>query len=117
VYDEPRAALQALTDDTLFERVAFKVLRIRFPELRITGPSGDLNRDAFGRPLFGDHDEIVLLASIQERWTGKTGKLKRDLAKYGRYLVQDRPEKAFFVTNRSVGQVALPDYKKWVQLA
>ena len=42
MYDTPRAAL---TDDELFERVAVKVLRTCFPELRITGPSGDLNRD------------------------------------------------------------------------
>ena len=38
---------------------------LSFPELRITGPSGDLNRDAFGRPLFGEHDKIVLLVSCE----------------------------------------------------
>lgn len=53
MYDTARVALQGLTDDELFERVALRVLRTRFPEPRITGPSSDLNRDAFGRPLFG----------------------------------------------------------------
>lgn len=113
MYDTPYVALQALTDDRLFERVAVKVLRARFPELRITGPSGDLNRDAFSRPLFGDHDEIVLLASTQERWKGKTGKLKKDLAKYGKYPEPDRPEKALFVTNRSVGRRSFTAYEEW----
>src|SRR5712691_5092452 len=70
------------------ERVAVKVLRTRFPELRITGPSGDLNRDAFGRPLFGERDEIVLLVSCEARWTGK---LKRDLGRYSALPVPDRP--------------------------
>ena len=69
MYDTARAAMEALTDDELFERVAVKVLRVRYPELRITGPSGDLNRDAFGRPLFGERDEIVLLVSCEGRWT------------------------------------------------
>jgi hypothetical protein len=115
VYDEPRAALQALTDDARFERVAVKVLRTRFPSTRITGPSGDLNRDAFSRPLFGDHDEIVLLASTQKYWRGKTGKLKKDLAKYGRYPEPARPEKAFFVTNQSVGRRAFTAYEEWAR--
>jgi len=110
VYDTARAALQALTDDELFERVAVKVLRTRFPELRITGPSGDLNRDAFGRPLFGEHDKIVLLVSCEARWTVK---LKRDLSEYAPYPADARPPRATFVTNRSTKQTTQKDYKKW----
>jgi hypothetical protein len=110
VYDTARAALQALTDDELFERVAIKVLRTRFPDLRITGPSGDLNRDAFGRPLFGEHDKIVLLVSCEARWTVK---LKRDLSEYTQYPGGARPARAIFVTNRSTKQTTQKDYKKW----
>jgi hypothetical protein len=110
VYDTARAALLALTDHVRFERVAVKVLRRQFPGLRITGPSGDLNRDAFGRPLFGEHDEIVLLVSCEKEWTGK---LKRDLGEYGAYPGHDRPEKAIFVTNRSTKQTTQLTWKKW----
>ncbi|HEX2744336.1 MAG TPA: ATP-binding protein [Streptosporangiaceae bacterium] len=110
MYDTARAALQALTDDELFERVAVKVLRTRFPDLRITGPSGDLNRDAFGRPLFGEHDKIVLLVSCEARWTVK---LKRDLSEYAPYPAGARPARAIFVTNRSTKQTTQKDYKKW----
>lgn len=113
VYDTARAALQALTDDELLERVAVKVLRARFPELRITDPSGDLNRDAFGRPFFGEHDKVVLLVSCEARWTGETGKLKRDLAKYGERPAHERPGKAIFVTNRSTKQTTHGTYKTW----
>ena len=101
MYDTARAALLALTDHVVFERVAVKVLRRQIPGLRITGPSGDLNRDAFGRPMFGEHDEIVLLVSCEEKWTRK---LKRDLGQYGTYPGHDRPQRAIFVTNRSTKQ-------------
>jgi protein gp37 len=94
----------------LFERVAVKVLRTRFPELRITGPSGDLNRDAFGRPLFGEHDKIVLLVSCEDRWTVK---LKRDLGEYAPYPADARPAKAIFVTNQSTKQTTQQRYKEW----
>ena len=109
MYDTARAALEALTDDELFERVACKVLRVRYPELRITGPSGDLNRDAFARPLFGDRDEIVLLVSSEARWSRK---LSRDLREYSDYPEQEQPEKAFFVTNQSTNQTTQLTYKK-----
>jgi hypothetical protein len=110
VYDTARAALLALTDDTLFERVAVKVLRTRFPELRITGPSGDLHRDAFDRPLFGTRDEVVILVSCEARWTVK---LKRDLGEYSAYSARERPKKAIFVTNRSTKQTTQRTYKNW----
>ncbi len=110
MYDTARAALLALTDHVVFERVAVKVLRRQIPGLRITGPSGDLNRDAFGRPMFGEHDEIVLLVSCEERWTRK---LKRDLGPYGNYPGHDRPQRAIFVTNRSTRQVTQATWKKW----
>jgi hypothetical protein len=110
VYDTARAALLALTDHVVFERVAVKVLRRQIPGLRITGPSGDLNRDAFGRPLFGERDEIVLLVSCEEKWTRK---LKRDLGQYGTYPGHDRPQRAIFVTNRSTKQTTQVTWKKW----
>ena len=109
MYDTARVALLALTDDELFERVAVKVLRLRYPGLRITGPSGDLNRDAFSRPLFGGRDEIVLLVSCDARWHAK---LRRDLDEYRPCPVEDRPEKAIFVTNRSTKQTTQLTYKK-----
>lgn len=109
MYDTPRAALVALTDDTLFERVAVKVLRVQYPELRITGPSGDLGRDGFGRRLFGERDEIVVLVSCEVGWTAK---LKRDLKPYGELTAEARPTKAIFVTNRSTKAVTQKRYKK-----
>jgi tetratricopeptide (TPR) repeat protein len=112
LYDTARAALEALTDDGLFERVAVKVLQTRFPGLRITGPSSDLNRDAFSRPLFGERDDIVLLVSREARWTEK---LKRDLDTYSAYPEEERPEKAIFVTNRSTKQTTQGTYKKWAR--
>jgi len=110
VYDTARAALQALTDYDVFERVAVQVLRARFPDLRITGPSGDLGRDGFGRRLFGERDEIVLLVSCEKEWTRK---LKRDLSPYGKLSADDRPDKAIFATNRSTKQITQQTYKKW----
>ncbi len=101
MFDTPRAALKGLTDDTLLERVAVKVLRVRYPELRITGPSGDLSRDGFGRRLFGEDDEIVLWVSCEEKWTKK---LRRDRAIYGKQEPAERPKKAIFVTTRSTRQ-------------
>jgi hypothetical protein len=108
VYDTPRAALEALSDDTLFERLAVKVLRARYPALRITGPSGDLGRDGFGRRLFGEHDELVLLVSCENAWTAK---LKRDLKPYEAISAEVRPTKAIFVTNRSTKQTTQRKYK------
>lgn len=108
MFDTPRAALQALTDDTLLERVAVRVLRVRYPELRITGPSGDLGRDAFGRRLFGEHDEIVVWVSCEDRWTDK---LTRDRASYEKLAPAARPAKAIFVTTRSTRSTDQKRYK------
>lgn len=109
MYDTPRAALVELTDDTLFERVAVQVLRGRFPELRLTGPSGDLGRDAFGRRLFGKRDETVLMASCEDRWTTK---LARELKDYEGIAAAKRPKKAIFVTTRSTRQLDQERHKK-----
>ncbi len=77
MYDTARGALKALTDDELRERVAVKVLRTRYPGLRITGPSSDLNRDAFSRPLFGlvrgwaagnTADRARAAVAVRHRW-------------------------------------------------
>ncbi|WP_330257741.1 hypothetical protein OG586_37330 [Streptomyces murinus] len=95
MYDSARTALRELEDDQVFERVALHVLRARFPELRITSATGDLGRDAFGRPLFGKDDSVVLWVSLQEKWTSK---LKSELVKNRRH---DRRAKAIYVTNRS----------------
>ena len=113
MYDTPRAALNALTDDALLERVAVRVMRLRYPELRITGPSGDLHRDGFKRALFGDRDEIVLLVSCEK--PGWTRKLRKDLKPYGAMAVSDRPGKAIFVTTCSTRQVTQQRYKDQVR--
>ena len=110
MYDTPRAALVELTDDELLERVAVQVLRVRFPELRITGPSGDMGRDGFGRRLFGARDEIVVLVSTEKAWTSK---LKRDLSPYQARPAEARPGKAIFVTSRSTKQITQQKYKDW----
>lgn len=95
VFPTAKVALQELENDRIFERVALHVLRVRFPDLRITTSSGDLGRDAFGRPLFGEDDKVVLWVSLQKVWTSK---LESELVKNRRH---DRKAEAFFVTNRS----------------
>lgn len=101
MYDTPKAALKDLEDDQRFERVALHVLRVRHPELRITGPVGDLGRDGYGRPLFGAKDDTVLLVSL-EQWTAKLG---RELDGIEAQPPADRPAKAFFATSRSTKQM------------
>ncbi|MFJ2769192.1 hypothetical protein [Streptomyces sp. NPDC087300] len=98
MYDSARAALQELENDQVFERVALHVLRVRFPELRITSVTGDLGRDAFGRPLFGKDDKVVLWVSLQQKWTSK---LKSELVKNSKH---DRRAEAIYVTNRSTNE-------------
>lgn len=99
MYDTAKVALQELEDDRVFERVALHVLRVRFPELRITSASGDLGRDAFGRPLFGTDDRVVLWTSLQKTWTTK---LKSELVKNSKH---DRRAEAIYVTNRSTNDI------------
>lgn len=106
MYDSARAALRELEDDQVFERVALHVLRARFPELRITSATGDLGRDAFGRPLFGKDDFVVLWVSLQEKWTSK---LKSELIKNRRH---DRRAKAIYVTNRSTTEKVKERWRK-----
>ncbi|MEV6013272.1 hypothetical protein AB0M29_41750 [Streptomyces sp. NPDC051976] len=98
MYDTARAALQELENDYVFERVALHVLRVRFPELRITSATGDLGRDAFDRPLFGKDDKVVLWVSLQGRWTDK---LKSELVKNSKH---GRQAEAIYVTNRSTNE-------------
>ncbi|WP_018332746.1 hypothetical protein [Actinomycetospora chiangmaiensis] len=82
--DTPRQALVELTEGRVLQRVALAVLRERgYPRLRITSPRGDLDRDAYGRPWFGEHDDTVLLVSVEGGWSTK---LDRDLK---RYLARD----------------------------
>lgn len=108
VYETARAALQELENDQVFERVALHVLRVRFPELRITSSTGDLGRDAFGRPLFGVNDQVVLWASLQQRWTDK---LKSELVKNHKH---GRRARAIYVMNRSTNEITK---EKWRQKA
>lgn len=103
VYDTPRAALMELTDYVQFESVAIQVLRARHPELRITAPTADLGCDAYGRPLFDERDEIVGVFSCEKDWRGK---LNRDLQPYGQRPVEEKPEKAFLVTNQPITEVS-----------
>jgi hypothetical protein len=108
VFDNARAALKELSDDGVFERVAVYVLRARHAELRLTGPSGDLGRDGFGRRLFGVKDEVVLMTSLEQRWTAK---LRRELANIKSQPRKDRARKAIFVTNQSADQKTQTRYK------
>ncbi len=101
-YDTPRAALMELTDYVQFESVAIQVLRVRHPELRITAPTGDRGRDAYGRSLFGERDEIVGLFSCERDWRRK---LNRDLQPYGQDPTEEKPKKALFVTNQPIIEV------------
>jgi len=112
VFDTPRAALGELTDDTALERVAVAVLQARHPQLRITGPSGDLNRDGFDRPLFGEHDETVLAVSCEKPWPGK---LKRDFSSYAAVPATERPKRGIFVTTSSTKQTTQQKYKKLIK--
>lgn len=98
MYDTARAALQELQNDLVFERVALHVLRVRFPELRISSATGDLGRDAFGRPLFGTDDKVVAWVSLQRTWTTK---LQSELVKNRKH---DRRADAIYVTNRSTNE-------------
>lgn len=99
MYDTPRAALMELTDYVKFESVAIQILRIEHPELRITAPTADLGTDAYKRPLFGVHDEIVCLFSCEKNWRRK---LNRDLQLYREHPAEEKPETVFFVTNQQV---------------
>jgi len=112
VYDTPRAALGELTDATTLERVAVAVLQTRHPQLRITGPTGDLNRDGFDRPLFGDHDETVLAVSYEKPWTTK---LQRDFKDYTSLPAAKRPKRGIFVTTSSTKQETQEKYKKLIK--
>lgn len=114
MFDTPRAALLALTDDELLERVAVEVLQHSHPELRITGPAADLGRDGFGRALFGDHDEIVVAVSCQASWTTK---IQKDFKDYETVPVASRPTSGIFVTNRSTKQTTQQTYKTKIRNA
>lgn len=111
LYDTPKAALQDLTDDERFERVAVHVLRSRHPELRITGPTGDMGKDGHGRLLFATKDPTVLLASLEKEWTRK---LARELAGIAKQPAKERPVRAIFATSRSTRQT---DQKRYVAKA
>ncbi|MFH9968910.1 hypothetical protein ACH4PR_47855 [Streptomyces mirabilis] len=105
MYDTAKVALQELDNAQVFERVALHVLRVRFPELRITSSAGDLGRDAFGRPLFGKDDEVVLWTSLQRAWPDK---LKSELVKNRKH---GRQAKAIYVTNRSPKEITKENWK------
>ncbi|MCA1671640.1 MAG: restriction endonuclease [Actinobacteria bacterium] len=111
MYDTPRAALIELTNYVRFESVAIQVLRVQHPELRITAPTADLGRDAYGRPLFGEHDEIVGLFSCQRRWRRK---LREDLQPYSQCPPEKKPEKVFFVTNQPITEDSKENFKQEV---
>jgi hypothetical protein len=102
VYDTALSALTELTDDQRFEQVAVAVLSARrFPGLRITGPSGDEGKDAFDRELFDGKDRVILMISLEKKWSPK---LRSELNKIEKRAKTKRPAKAIFVTNRSAPQ-------------
>lgn len=111
VYNTPRAALSELTHYERFESVAIQVLRVEHPGLRITAPTADLRRDAYKRPLFGEHDEIVGLFSCQKRWRDK---IKHDLQPYRGRPTEEKPEKVVFVTNQQVTDISKEQVKQEV---
>ena len=109
MYDTPRAALMELTDYVRFESVAIQILRVRHPELRITAHTADLGRDAYGRPLFGERDEIVGLFSCEKYWRRK---LNGDLQPYGQCPTAEKPEKALFVANQPINEASKKQTKQ-----
>ncbi|MEU9823478.1 AAA family ATPase [Pseudonocardia alni] len=105
LYETPRAALEALTDYPVLERVAVAVLQLRgYPGLVITEATGDLGRDGFVRARFGDHDETVALVTARERWTTK---LDEDLDPHLALGRAQRPDTAIFVTSRRTSEAGL----------
>ncbi|WP_035795684.1 AAA family ATPase [Kitasatospora mediocidica] len=94
LYDTVKVALEQLTDDRVFERVAYRVMRHRYPDLRITTATSDTGLDGYSRPLFGPEEEIVLWASFENT----KAKLKPELAKHKDH---GRRANAIFVTNKS----------------
>ncbi|MFF2618754.1 restriction endonuclease [Kitasatospora sp. NPDC058046] len=104
MYDTVRAALEQLENARVFERVACRVLEVRFPGLRPTTAGGDLGRDGYVRAPFGTDEGVVLLVSLQDAWTSK---LASELRKNREH---DRHAKAVFVTTRTTNEAAK---EKW----
>ncbi|WP_395292162.1 hypothetical protein ACF9IK_00015 [Kitasatospora hibisci] len=94
MYDNPRVALKELTDSRVFERVAWRVLQRRFPDLVLTSATGDTGMDAYSRPMFSQAEEVVVWASFE----AKRAKLDLELKKHQK---AGRQANAIFATNKS----------------
>ncbi|WAL74507.1 hypothetical protein OU787_25255 [Kitasatospora sp. YST-16] len=99
LYETAKMALEQLTDDRALERVALRVLRKRYPNLRLTSATGDTGLDGYSRPLFEDEIDVALWVSLQGTWTTK---LTIELEKHKQH---GRTAPAVFVMNRSTTEI------------
>lgn len=95
-YPTAELALDALTDDALFEKVCSILLRDDFPGLVPLGGSGDEGRDAvLRRGVFGE-EEIVFQYSLTGQWSTK---VRRELKRYE--TDESLPHSMIFCSSRS----------------
>ncbi|WP_404868538.1 hypothetical protein ACI1MP_10745 [Kitasatospora griseola] len=106
LYETAKMALEQLTDDRALERVALRVLRKRYPNLRLTSATGDTGLDGYDRPLFEDEIDLALWVSMQGTWTTK---LTIELEKHKQH---GRTAPAIFVMNRSTNDIAKARQRK-----
>ncbi|MDQ6806203.1 MAG: hypothetical protein M3065_14865, partial [Actinomycetota bacterium] len=71
-----QTALLALTDSDRLETIGAACLQEFLPALRLTGGSGDEQRDGVAGPLNADRDAIIMTASIDQKWAQK---IRKDL--------------------------------------
>ena len=95
MYDNVRTALEDLQDANVLERVAFYVLRPKYPDLRITSATGDGGIDAYVRRLFDHTVDLRVMVSLEGTWTSK---LDREIKKIQAQEPTERAPRALFLT-------------------
>lgn len=103
VYDTVEQAIKAIRDPQLLAEVASVILKHElYPELVISGMSGDRGRDAtVRRGVWGD-EFVVIQYSIADRWPRK---VDSELARYRKDA--SLPKRMLYVTNRTTSPDAI----------
>lgn len=109
-YGDAARALDELTDDRGFEKLATLLLSRTGINLRPIGGAGDRGRDAVAGLFKGDGEELAVAVSLEKDWPGK---VRRDLARIASHGLTHRT--VIFVTNRPAAPKQQTDLQGWAK--
>jgi hypothetical protein len=110
-YGDTQRALDDLTDDRAFEKLATLLLTRTGMNLRPIGGPGDRGRDAVaGLSRSDGGEELAVAVSLERDWPGK---VRRDLHRIWSQGL--RPRSIVFVTNRNAPPTRQTDLQRWAK--